>query len=488
MAEESAPRVDERPATYKRKMQVWLAAAVGVVMALLLVLTVLNVMNKMKEKKAAQEAPPPPAAAPKVDRQDQFSQLVSNRKPSRQAVTDPAGGEGGVSLEEQFDKLKSQVPGLPGSKGASKTGAQDSDADLSPEDKAMRQWRAREQIRALDSARAKWGLDQAAARTSAGKSQAPAPRAQASQQGDGVGDQNGDLMARIAHLNRPFDESKSLEERRAEVKKRIDEAQRLRASLAMGGGNSAVGAGMAAGGVPGGAPQMQMASARQELKQVSSGFSAPPPNVVGYTKDNKYNADIAGKIKLNTGTEILTTLTKKAISDYSNSSLKAIVNRDVYDIERRYVVIPKGTEITIGILRTRNVNEAISNRMAFLVKKGILPNGNEIDFSKSASAADREGVGAIEDQTDYHLMAQFFGVAAYALVGTSTSRSGTGDDQSSYAGDVGEGAREQTAPLAQKYLNIVPTQTIRPGQSFQIVLESEMYIEPWSDLYAKYVE
>ncbi|NWL45460.1 hypothetical protein DM819_06125 [Pseudomonas hunanensis] len=485
MAEESTPRVDERPATYKRKMQVWLAAAVGIIMLLLLVLTVLNVMSKMKEKKAAQEAPPPPAAAPKVDRQDQFSQLVSNRKPSRQAVTEPAGGEGGGSLEEQFDKLKAKVPGLPGAKGA---GANESDADASPEDKAMRQWRAREQIRALDSARTKWGLDQAAARSATGKSKAPAPRVQASAEGDGIGDANGDLMARISHLNRPFDESKSLEERRAEVKKRIDEAQRLRASLAMGGGNSAVGGGMAAGGVPGAAPQMQMAGARQELKQVSSGFSPPPPNVVGYTKDNKYNADIAGKIKLNTGTEILTTLTKKAISDYSNSSLKAIVNRDVYDIERRYVVIPKGTEITIGILRTRNVNEAISNRMAFLVKKGILPNGNEIDFSKSASAADREGVGAIEDQTDYHLMAQFFGVAAYALVGTSTSRSGTGDDQSSYAGDVGEGAREQTAPLAQKYLNIVPTQTIRPGQSFQIVLESEMYIEPWSDLYAKYVE
>jgi len=485
MAEESAPRVDERPATYKRKMQVWLAAAIGVVMVVLLILTVLNVLSKMKEKQAAKEAPPPTAAAPKVDRQDQFSQLVSNRKPSRQVVTEPAGGEGGGSLEEQFNKLKSKVPGLP---GVNKTAGQDSDGDSTPEDKAIRQWRAREQIRALNSATAKWGLDQAAARSSSGKSQSPRARSSTSLKGDGVGDPNGDLMARIANLNRPFDESKSLEDRRAEVKKRIDEAQRLRASLAMGGGNSAVGGATTGHSALSSALQMQMAGARQELKQVSSGFSAPPPNVVGYTKDNKYNADIAGKIKLNTGTEILTTLTKKAISDYSNSSLKAIVNRDVYDIERRYVVIPKGTEITIGILRTRNVNEAISNRMAFLVKKGILPNGNEIDFSKSASAADREGVGALEDKTDYHLMAQFFGVAAYALVGTSTSRSGTGDDQSSYAGDVGEGAREQTAPLAQKYLNIVPTQTIRPGQSFQIVLESEMYIEPWSDLYAKYVE
>ena len=178
---------------------------------------------------------------------------------------------------------------------------------------------------------------------------------------------------------------------------------------------------------------------------------------------------------------------KKGISDYPGSSLKAIANRDVYDATRQFVIIPKGTEFNIKMVRTRNVNEAISNRVGFLVKEAVLPNGNSIDFS-TASVSDREGVGAIEDQTDYHLMAQFLGVAAYALVGSQTSRSGTGDKESSYAGDVGENSRSQFAPLAEKYLNIVPTQTIRPGQSFQIITEQEMFIEPWSDLYAKYVD
>ena len=88
------------------------------------------------------------------------------------------------------------------------------------------------------------------------------------------------------------------------------------------------------------------------------------------------------------GTEILTTLMKKGISDYPGTSLKAIANRDVYDTTRQFVIIPKGTEFNIKMVRTRHVNEAISNRVGFLVKEAVLPNGNSIDFS-TAAVADR---------------------------------------------------------------------------------------------------
>lgn len=268
------------------------------------------------------------------------------------------------------------------------------------------------------------------------------------------------IQDQIAHMNRPLDENASLEERRAEVKRRIAEAQRLRLSLQQ---NGAAGLPEAAG-----RPVADSASPMPTLNvPAAPQQSRAPANVVGYPKKNKYDADSEGKIKVPPGTEILTTLMKKGISDYTGTSLKAIANRDVYDITRQYVIFPKGTEFNIKMVRTRNVNEAISNRVGFLVKEGVLPNGNSIDFS-TASVGDREGVGAIEDQTDYHLIPQFLGVAAYALIGSRTSRTGTGEDEGSYAGDVGENSRSQFAPLAEKYLNIVPTQTIRPDKAFKL--------------------
>lgn len=475
MTQESAPRIIEEPSTHKKKMQAYLGMAIGVVFFILLGMVVLNVWNKVKER----QAPPkvdevtttePPAAA---DRQAQFNELAKNRT-GRVLPSESGAGD----INDQFNKIGNGMPPeRNGRRGADERRASnDSDPDESPESKAVRQWKAKEELRALGAANKPWKLTTVGKGGQGGGMGVPgAPAPMVAAQGTPA-----NIQDQIAHMNRPLDENASLEDRRAEVKRRIAEAQKLRLSLQQNGAAGlpeAAGRPMANSASP--MPTLNVPAAPQQNKA--------PPNVVGYPKKNKYDADSEGKIKMPPGTEILTTLTKKGVSDYTGTSLKAIANRDVYDISRQYVLFPKGTEFNIKMVRTRNVNEAISNRVGFLVKEAVLPSGNSIDFS-TASVGDREGVGAIEDQTDYHLIPQFLGVAAYALIGSRSSRTGTGDDESSFAGDVGENSRSQFAPLAEKYLNIVPTQTIRPGQSFQIVTEQEMYIEPYKDLYAKYVD
>ncbi len=475
MTKESTPRVQEEPSTHRRRMQVYAGAALGAVAVVLLIATIVNIWNN-KERRAPQKETAEVVAPVGSDRQSQFSELAKNR-PGRVATDPVASNDDALS---QFDKI---AAGMPPEKTGNRRSAQDrqgreSEPGESEESKAVRQYKAREELRALQAANTKWSLPKE------GKNNSPSPMSAPGSSAPmraGAGTP-GNIQDQIAHMNRPMDENASLEERRAEVKRRIAEAQKLRQSLQQ---NGAAGLPEAAARPTSNAqptmPTMATPVAAQE--------SSVPSNVVGFPKKNTYKAteaDREGMIKVPPGTEITTTLMKKGISDYTNSSLKAIANRDVYDISRRYVIIPKGTEFNVRMVRTRNVNEAISNRVGFLVKDAVLPSGDSIDFS-TASVADREGVGAIQDQTDYHIMAQFLGVAAYALIGQTTSRSGTGEDESTYAGDVGENSRSQFAPLAEKYLNIVPTQTIRPGQSFQIVTEQEMFIKPWSDLYAKYV-
>lgn len=473
MTQESAPRIIEEPSTHKKKMQAYLGMAIGVVFFILLGMVVLNVWNKMQERKAPPKVDEvtttePPASA---DRQAQFNELAKNRT-GRVLPSESGAGD----INEQFNKIGNGVPPeRNGRRGADERRA-DSDPEESPESKAVRQWKAKEELRALGAANKPWKLPTVGKGGQGGGMGVPgAPAPMVAAQGTPA-----NIQDQIAHMNRPLDENASLEDRRAEVKRRIAEAQKLRLSLQQ---NGAAGLPEAAG-----RPMANSASPMPTLSvPAAPQQSRAPANVVGYPKKNKYDADSEGKIKVPPGTEILTTLMKKGISDYTGTSLKAIANRDVYDITRQYVIFPKGTEFNIKMVRTRNVNEAISNRVGFLVKEGVLPNGNSIDFS-TASVGDREGVGAIEDQTDYHLIPQFLGVAAYALIGSRSSRTGTGDDESSFAGDVGENSRSQFAPLAEKYLNIVPTQTIRPGQSFQIVTEQEMYVEPYKDLYAKYID
>lgn len=188
-----------------------------------------------------------------------------------------------------------------------------------------------------------------------------------------------------------------------------------------------------------------------------------------------------GELLLPTGSVISAVLDMTMISDY-DGPWRALVERDVYDIAQEHILIPKGTRITGNTLRIGNVNEPIQARMGMPAKWAILPNGHRIDFSKQ-SALDHAGVAALKDQVNYHLLAQFLGVMAYAVLSSETDRTGTGiSNDTSFEGQVGQSMREQFAPLAARYLNLVPTITLRPGTPIKIFVEDDMYLRPWAKL------
>ena len=142
----------------------------------------------------------------------------------------------------------------------------------------------------------------------------------------------------------------------------------------------------------------------------------------------------------------------------------------------------------IKAVSASSVNQIIQNRMTFTIQWLVLPNGDRVDFRKQ-SVLDRMGTPAVEaDEVDYHITAQILGVAAYALVGTSTSYEGTGDGNETFAGNFGQGARQQASGVAQKFLQIVPTRTIHAGQPIRILIEDEMFVTPWKTLYENYVD
>lgn len=222
-----------------------------------------------------------------------------------------------------------------------------------------------------------------------------------------------------------------------------------------------------------------------DIQESKKTFKTPPVDIVGYTKENIYDADTEGKYKIPVGTVIPALTTMKTISDYQGT-FKALIDHDIYDSSDRFILLPKGTEFLIKSVKVSNVNEIIENRMGYTVTWAILPNGKKIDFSKS-SGLDREGIGAIKDKVNYHFLSQFFGVAAYALISEQSSRGSTSyNDQSTFAGDLGEGLRSQTKPLAQKYMNVVPTRTISTGIPIRIIIEDEIFIDMWRDLYEQY--
>jgi type IV secretion system protein VirB10 len=199
-------------------------------------------------------------------------------------------------------------------------------------------------------------------------------------------------------------------------------------------------------------------------------------------RGNQERGPRPGEVLLPTGTVLSAVLDMDMISDYEGP-WRGILVRDVYDVEKNYILLPKGTRFTGQAVRIKNINEPIQARMAMGVKWAILPNGNRIDFSKM-SALDHAGVSALKDQVNYHIFAQLAGLTAYAVLGAAPSlRLETdGGDLSSKEQALSEmtsGLRNQFGSMAERYLNLVPTITVRAGTPFKVFIEDDLYIKPW---------
>ncbi|ECV4289369.1 conjugal transfer protein TrbI [Salmonella enterica] len=456
--EERQPRIDEKPATYKKKGQLYLIVAVGTITLFLFINMIYNIVNHNKSENVKKEEPTAQQKSSADNDPDRFQKLLNNREKSL-----AQGDKSSEPKKSPFDVSlpKTSLASGSGATGEGNTGTGDRRKDLIGDVEAR--FKAQEVERALKARQTRYADSGEAISRPASSMRATSSTSSL------LGGKNNNAQ-RIAELDQ---QRSALQSRISMIEAQgVDTgAQGLAAAKADLVAQQKIAGGAGGGGDFGG----------------SSTASKVPSGVVGYPVDNEYQAGVEGKEKLPVGSEINAITTYTAISDYTGGTMKAMITHDVYDATNSYILAPKGSQLTIKVIRASGVNEVIQNRLAFTVQWLVLPDGNRIDFRK-ASVLDRMGTPAVEgDEVDRHLFAQIMGVAAYALVGTKTSYEGSGDGNESFAGNFGEGARNQASGIAQKYLQIVPTVTLHAGAPIRIITEDEMFIKPWKVLYENYV-
>ncbi|HFK8065961.1 TPA: TrbI/VirB10 family protein [Escherichia coli] len=455
--EERQTRIDEKPATYKKKGQLYLIVAVGTITLFLFINMIYNIVNHNKKEDVKKAEPTAQQKSAADNDPDRFQKLLNNREKSL-----AQGDKSSEPKKSPFDVSlpKTSSASASGATGEGSTGTGDRKKDLIGDVEAR--FKAQEVERALKARQTRYAdSGEAISR--------PASSMGTSSTSSLSGGKNNNAQ-RIAELDQ---QRSALQSRISMIEAQgVDTgAQGFAAAKADLAAQQKIAGGAVGGGDFGG----------------SSTASKVPSGVVGYPADNEYQASVEGKEKLPVGAEINAITTYTAISDYTGGTMKAMITHDVYDATNSYILAPKGSQLTIKAIRASGVNEVIQNRLAFTVQWLVLPDGNRIDFRK-ASVLDRMGTPAVEgDEVDRHLVAQIMGVAAYALVGTKTSYEGSGDGNESFAGNFGEGARNQASGIAQKYLQIVPTVTLHAGAPIRIITEDEMFIKPWKVLYENYV-
>lgn len=219
-----------------------------------------------------------------------------------------------------------------------------------------------------------------------------------------------------------------------------------------------------------------------------------PNQVFGELSTNRVSRDPAhsgpkdGESVVVTGSIISAVLDTDIISDYPGNSI-AVVQRPFYDTAMENIIFPAGTKITLKNMRITSVNEIIQNRMAVIPQWIIRPDGKRIDFKK-ATGMDSAGVAALQDQVDRHVLAQILGVGAYAILGLGPSTSNYGAEPNSskdaFVREATSQSRNLGRAFAEKYLNIVPSITIRAGTPIKIFIEDDIFVTPWESVNAEH--
>jgi type IV secretion system protein TrbI len=216
--------------------------------------------------------------------------------------------------------------------------------------------------------------------------------------------------------------------------------------------------------------------------QILSSGSAPGDEIVGRAVDDKNpDARKGNELLVPTGMVMDGVIDQDSNSDYVGAWGGHLI-RDVYSVDKQFILFPKGTKIMGKSLRVSNINEPIQNRMGLTVEWAIFPNGKRVDFSKH-TPQDQAGLGAFEGDVNRHLFAKLTSVAAYALVSASAPRNPTspfGFTQPTFSGQFADASRSALLPLLTQYLSLVPTVTLKAGMPIKIITQHDMYIKPWA--------
>jgi type IV secretory pathway VirB10-like protein len=223
----------------------------------------------------------------------------------------------------------------------------------------------------------------------------------------------------------------------------------------------------AMGATPGAAPRAEPAT------QPSRSTDASDPNRPLFRP-----TAAAGLHRVSPGTTIETTLENRLVI---GGPLDCLVSVDVYSHDLTKV-IPKGSKVIGEATPVQTTGES---RLAVTFSTIVFPDGTELGIN-NLIGMNQLGDQGLKDQVNNHYAASFSAAGAVGLitgfaqfVGTGFSRERSG--VTVIAGDVGNSTSQATSQAMNRFLNRLPTITIREGHRVRVYLRTHLDLPAWGD-------
>ena len=178
-------------------------------------------------------------------------------------------------------------------------------------------------------------------------------------------------------------------------------------------------------------------------------------------------ADPPGWERIREGSFLEAVLVTQLTGDFPGPVL-AMVSVPFHSADRQRVLIPRGTR-AVGTAQA--VQDRDQNRLAVAFHRLLLPDGSWIDLE--FDGLNQAGEGALLDEVDRHYLATF---AAAGAVGVVSGLTLAGASPYGLQAGAGQGLGQGALQILDRFLNRLPTITIRAGHRLRIWFTSDVLV------------
>lgn len=215
--------------------------------------------------------------------------------------------------------------------------------------------------------------------------------------------------------------------------------------------------------------------------------ASPPPRPQGARSKNP-NLPEEGRFNSYRGKEyiifegtILETLLINRLNGTFAGPVDCLVTNDIYSHDGQHVLIPAGTKV-LG--EARKVEALGQQRLAVSFHRLIMPDGFSVSLDQFRGL-DQIGETALRDKVNNHYL-QIFGASLAIGVLGGVAEAGTGNSFTNSPLDqaragFGSSLANSSMQILDRFLNILPTVTIREGSRVKIYLAGDLLLPDYTD-------
>jgi type IV secretion system protein VirB10 len=161
--------------------------------------------------------------------------------------------------------------------------------------------------------------------------------------------------------------------------------------------------------------------------------------------------------------------------------VECLLSTDVYSNDRQHLLIPAGSKL-LG--ETKKVDTFGQTRLAVVFHRVLMPDGYSVSLDQF-KGLNQIGDAGLRDQVNNHYLRTFGVSLAIGALG-AVAESGTAGSLTASSADLmrqgfAQSTAQSSAQILEKFLNVMPTVTIREGHRVKVYLAGDLALPDYTN-------